>query len=313
MPTFPAPQCSASAARSKDIFKGISYVSLAGKTRVQSILFGNVGQPGMDKYMQSTQSIVWGRASAWAGRAQRAIVDIAVVEILALVVWAAIRDPHSVPEVFLFATIPVSLTILAADWWGSPQFWEAWDSEDQRLGVHSPINALDHFIVQPLDRRIKRSKKREHANPKRDLFIPKELSQRGAIGRDINIHRTANPPRSRGGAPRKKDGGGSNSDGGGKGDGEPQHPHQIPACAPDQQSFFSFQSAARILDCSPKTLRNKVSAGKIPAPIQTAVGPRFTADSLHAIIHPPISVVAPPARPRGRPRISASHGKGGAA
>ena len=268
----------------------------------------------MDKYMQSTQSIVWGRALALAGRAQRRIVDIAVVAILALVAWAAIRDPYAAPEVLLFATIPVLLTMLAADRWGGAEFWGAWHFEDERLGVHSPINALDHFIVQPLDRRIKRSRKREHANPKRDLFIPKELSQRGAIGRDITIRRAANSHRAHGCAPRKKDGGGASDDGGGgggKGDGEP--PHQVPACTSDQQSFFSFQSAARILDCSPKTLRNKVSAGKIPAPIQTAVGPRFTADSLQAIIHPPIPVVVPPARPRGRPRIPPSNGKGGAA
>ena len=265
----------------------------------------------MDKYMQSTQSIVWGRALALAGRAQRRIVDIAVVAILALVAWAAIRDPYAAPEVLLFATIPVLLTMLAADRWGGAEFWGAWHFEDERLGVHSPINALDHFIVQPLDRRIKRSRKREHANPKRDLFIPKELSQRGAIGRDITIRRAANSHRAHGCAPRKKDGGGfsgSSDGGGGKGDGEP--PYQVPACTSDQQSFFSFQSAARILDCSPKTLRNKVSAGQIPAPIKTAVGPRFTADSLQEIIHPPIPVpvVAPPARPRGRPRIASIHG-----
>ena len=273
-----------------------------------------MGKHGTDRYMQSTQSLIWSRALALMGRAQRRIVEISVVAILALVAWAAIRDPYAAPEVLLFATIPVLLTMLAADRWGGAEFWGAWHFEDERLGVHSPINALDHFIVQPLDRRIKRSRKREHANPKRDLFIPKELSQRGAIGRDITIRRAANSHRAHGCAPRKKDGGGASDDGGGgggKGDGEP--PHQVPACTSDQQSFFSFQSAARILDCSPKTLRNKVSAGKIPAPIQTAVGPRFTADSLQAIIHPPIPVVVPPARPRGRPRISASNGKGGAA
>ena len=266
----------------------------------------------MDKYMQSTQSIVWGRALALAGRAQRRIVDIAVVAMVAMFVWA-IFDPYTVPVLILFVTIPVLLTMIAADRWGGAEFWGAWHSEDERLGVHSPINVLDHFIVQPLDRRIKRSRKREHANPRRDLFIPKELSQRGAIGRDITIRRAANSHRAHGYAPRKKDGGGSSDDGGGDGKGDGEPPHQVPACTSDQQSFFSFQSAARILDCSPKTLRNKVSAGKIPAPIQTAVGPRFTADSLQAIIHPPIPVVAPPARPRGRPRISASNGKGGAA
>ena len=141
--------------------------------------------------------------------------------------------------------------------------------------------------------------------------FPLAACQRGAIGKDIMVRRAGQGRqggrRRQGGSPVKK---ASSDDGPGE-PGEP--PHQEPACTSDQQSFFSFQSAARILDCSPKTLRNKVSAGKIPAPIQTAIGPRFTADSLQAIIHPPIPVVVPPARPRGRPRISASNGKGGAA
>ncbi|WP_372673414.1 hypothetical protein [Acidithiobacillus sp.] len=129
------------------------------------------------------------------------------------------------------ATFPVFLTMLAADLWGGAEFWGAWHSEDERLGVHSPINAFDHFIVQPLDRRIKRSRKREHASPKRDLFIPKELSQRGAVGGDITIRRTANSHRAHGGAPSKKNGGGSSDDGGGggKGDGELPPPVTLPA------------------------------------------------------------------------------------
>ncbi len=167
---------------------------------------------------------------AWRG-AQRRIVEFAVVVMVAMSVWA-ICDPYTVPVVLLFVTIPVLLSMLAADRWGGAEFWDAWHSEDERLGVHSPINALDHFIVQPLDRRIRRSKKREHAHLKRDSFIPKELSQRGAIGRDIAIRRAANSHRAHGCASRKKDGAGSSDDGGGgKGDGEP--PHQVPACTSD--------------------------------------------------------------------------------
>mgnify|MGYP001626181129 FL=1 len=141
----------------------------------------------------------------------------------------------------------------------------------------------------------------------------KRLVETGAVGLNLRSRHQGRQAghRRRGGHAVKKT---SSDDPGGDGGEEesPQQDRSLPAL-PEQQSFFSFQSAARILDCSPKTLRNKVSAGKIPAPIQTAVGPRFTADSLQAIIHPPKPVVVPPARPRGRPRISASNGEGGAA
>ncbi|WP_291524797.1 hypothetical protein [Acidithiobacillus sp.] len=135
--------------------------------------------------------------------------------------------------------------------------------------------------------------------------FPWQVRQKGSIGREITDRRRGQGrqgghKRRWGGNPAKK---ASSDDGPGE-PGEP--PYQLLTCAADQhqQSFFSFQSAARILDCSPKTLRNKVSAGKIPAPVQTSVGPRFTAEILQAIISPPIPVVAPPARPRGRPRIA---------
>lgn len=265
------------------------------------------GYCGMNKYMQSTQNIVWGWALA--GRAQRRIVEFALLMLIVMLVWA-IFEPFIVSAIFPYLMIPILLSVLVADRWGGAEFWDAWHSEDVRLGVHSPSYALERIIVQPLGRRIKSSRERKYTNPQRNLFMPRELSQRGAIGRDIGVHRTANSPRARGCgcASSKKDGGGSSNDNGGKGDEEP--PHQVSAFPTEQQSFFSFKSAAQILDCSPQTLRNKVSAGKIPKPLQTAVGPRFTADTLLAIVQPALPVVVPAARPRGRPRL-ANKGKVG--
>jgi len=83
--------------------------------------------------------------------------------------------------------------------------------------------------------------------------------------------------------------------------------------------LFSFTTAAQLFDCSPQTLRNKVCRGLIPAPLQTAVGPRFTQDQLRQITtltptKPIPADVVPPVRRRkvGRPRIIAAGGKGGA-
>ena len=85
------------------------------------------------------------------------------------------------------------------------------------------------------------------------------------------------------------------------------------------QQLFSFTSAAKLLDCSPQTLRNKVCLGLVPAPIQTEVGPRFTQDQLRQITtltptKPIPADVVPPVRRRkvGRPRLASASGKGGA-
>lgn len=125
--------------------------------------------------------------------------------------------------------------------------------------------------------------------------FPLAACQRGAIGKDILIRRGQGRQggrRRQGGSPAKKT---ASDDGPGE-HGEPPLPTQI--------QLFSFNSAARLLDCSAKTIRNKVSSGKIPAPVQTAVGPRFTADIIQAIIHPTTDAVEPTARPKGRPRIA---------
>ncbi|OFC61362.1 hypothetical protein BAE30_05175 [Acidithiobacillus caldus] len=100
----------------------------------------------------------------------------------------------------------------------------------------------------------------------------------------------------------------SSDDGeGGDGDGEP--PRHLP------KQLYSYKSLAALLDCSPKAIRNKVSAGLFPAPVKTAFGPRFTQQHLDFVLsynqRAPAAAAAPK-RPRGRPRIAQTLGKGGA-
>ncbi|MDX5934976.1 hypothetical protein [Acidithiobacillus thiooxidans] len=74
-------------------------------------------------------------------------------------------------------------------------------------------------------------------------------------------------------------------------DPEPERPRQL----------YTFKSFAQLVDCSEKTLRNKVSAGLFPQPQKTAFGPRFTQQHLDYAVTP-----AKPPKTRGRPRIADS-------
>jgi hypothetical protein len=101
-------------------------------------------------------------------------------------------------------------------------------------------------------------------------------------------------------------------------DGEPPRPR---ICI---SQLYSYQSAAVILDCSVQTLYNQVNIGRIPAPLKTAVGPRFSQEQLAQIVagvrpEPAVAPVPAPAKKKvGRPRLyvattASSAGKVGAA
>jgi hypothetical protein len=81
--------------------------------------------------------------------------------------------------------------------------------------------------------------------------------------------------------------------------------------------LFSYQSTAILFDCATQTIKNKVVLGTFPKPLQTPVGPRFTADQIQAVVsgewQPPKSEkspVSPPPRGRGRPRIAQQASQG---
>ena len=94
--------------------------------------------------------------------------------------------------------------------------------------------------------------------------------------------------------------GDSPSDSDDSSDGEPPRPRII-------SRLYSYQSAAVLLDCSVQTLYNQVNTGRIPAPIKTAVGHRFSQEQLEQIIAGVRLEVAAPAplkNKAGRPRIA---------
>lgn len=144
-----------------------------------------------------------------------------------------------------------------------------------------------------------------------------DLDQRGAIGRDldkaIKKPMTRRAGRQHGGSTAARQAASSKSadDDGGDG-GEPPRLPQLYIYLP---LLFNYVAFALLIGCSPKTLRNKVSAGIFPPPIKTQFGPRFTQGHLAMVLTPQKPQADPPQNPkkRGRPRIAlALAGKGGA-
>lgn len=141
------------------------------------------------------------------------------------------------------------------------------------------------------------------------------VRQKGTIGRDITTVRRRDGQGRQGG--RKRQGGSPAKKAADDGPGEPGEP-PLPT-----QLFLSFLDLALRWSCSSKTLRNQVTIGKLPRPIQLPIGPRFPIACVEAIERgewqPAVSETdsqpnhLQPSRTRGRPRIaSVKSGHGGA-
>ena len=135
--------------------------------------------------------------------------------------------------------------------------------------------------------------------------FPLAVRQRGTIGRDITAVRRRGQGRQggrrrQGGSPVKK---ASSDDGPGE-PGEPPLPTQL---------FLSFLDLAMRWSCASKTLRNQVTTGKLPRPIQLPIGPRFPIACVEAIergewqsctTEAKSDQASPAIKKRGRPRIA---------
>lgn len=113
-------------------------------------------------------------------------------------------------------------------------------------------------------------------------------------GRNAQGQARAKKPTRRAGTKKNTEKSGSSDDG----PGDPE---------PPRQQYFTYASFAQLVDCTTRTLYNKVSTGQFPRPVKTAFGPRFTQQHLDSVI------LKPAQKGRGRPRIAQSLGKGGAA
>lgn len=127
--------------------------------------------------------------------------------------------------------------------------------------------------------------------------FPPQLYECGAISRNLQhaipATRRGSGRQNGGGATsaRQASGTKSSSD---EGDGEPPR-------------LYTYLSFSQIVDCNVKTLRNKVSCGLFPRPIETIFGPRFTLEHLRAALAAPRTqphTDSPPRKKRGRPRIA---------
>lgn len=117
--------------------------------------------------------------------------------------------------------------------------------------------------------------------------------QLGAVSLDLKPQINRPSGRQSGEKQSKKQGTGSKSD---DTDGEGGEP---------PQQLYSYKTLSQLLDCSEKTLRNKVSAGKVQPPRKTAVGPRFTSAQIQNLLYPPNqNELIEITRKRGRPRIA---------
>lgn len=135
--------------------------------------------------------------------------------------------------------------------------------------------------------------------------FPSAILQSGAVGRNIRAPKQAQgrqsnrSPRRQAGAAQKNK---SSRDAVGGGEGDPEdtidtdalnkthaanpfpriaHPPLSPFSAPAR--FFSFRDLAIRWSCSVKTLRNKVSTGKLPRPTNLPIGPRWPVAVIEAL------------------------------
>ncbi|WP_148039464.1 helix-turn-helix transcriptional regulator [Acidithiobacillus sulfuriphilus] len=143
-----------------------------------------------------------------------------------------------------------------------------WDSGDQWI---SPVR---------ISRRIRRMHR---------AAFPAHLKQRGIVARDVTAARAQGrvqaARRPAGSGQKKKKTADSDGDGDGNGNGDAtQHcTADVPPTFSESSyhravtvaHFLSYHGLAVRWSCSDKTIRNQVSAGKLPRPIQLPVGPRW--------------------------------------
>lgn len=238
---------------------------------------------------------------------------VSLVGILGFVAWIA-------TNVFVLGQNAQWYMIVGFDLLGVVAIGIEWLTAKKKLdrsSIDEGWEQAEHLLSSPKNLAISIFKRHQ-------ATFPKHIRQKGALGRDVAAPQRQRGQGRQGHASRRKAGSGksssssdSGSDGGGDGgDGEPPR-------SSIQHLFLSFFDLAIRWSCAEKTLRNQVSCGKLPRPVQLPVGPRFPISLVEQIERgewqPAVSRAIlqaksfqSPQHARGRPRI-AIHGKGGAA
>lgn len=173
------------------------------------------------------------------------------------------------------------------------------DKDPDTLAV-APISKRDQA---KLESSIKFLNQRKNAQAHRALDRMRSTRVAKSAAAAVVPAAPARARRGRGAAVRSSAASGDSPSSDESSDGEPPRP-RIPS------QLYSYKSAAVILDCSVQTLYNQVNIGRIPAPLKTSIGPRFSQEQLEQIIAGvrPASVVPVPvptatAKKAGRPRL----------
>ncbi|MHB0888767.1 hypothetical protein [Acidithiobacillus sp.] len=157
--------------------------------------------------------------AVWAGRAYRHMIELSILAVVLMVCIFMVWDPRVLGLAIAIIGLPTCLSMLLADRLGRDgKFWTAWHEEDKRLGLRSPINALDHFVVAPFDR-YRKSKNLHFQRPR--LPLTPGIS---AVGTTIThcTGRQSGRRRTHGGGGQTK----KASDDPDGGDGEPPRPRR---------------------------------------------------------------------------------------
>lgn len=166
----------------------------------------------------------------------------------------------------------------------------------QREDISDSDIEANRLLLKKLKEKINRNKKKWKVTMLPYISAPLARSQ--PVVSTAGQRTRAKKPAGDGTRSSVESGDGNSSD-----DPEPPRPHlssPFYRIYKDLPLALPAENFAEQLGCATKTIRNQVSAGLLPRPFRTAVGPRFTHEQLAQALAPQRK----PARGRGRPRIA---------
>ncbi len=201
---------------------------------------------------------------------------------------------------------------------GLEELREAAHQEIDRRYEDPEKSARIHEIFRELDRQDRRALDlmfNPTGNPENNAAINEDInSKKKQLEREFQIITTVSAPISRPHttavrahrqqrhSASRRSSAKSGDSGDGDADPDPERHRQ-----PEQ--YYTYRNFAQKRDCAEQTIRNLVSSGRLPRPVQTMAGPRFTQEHFDVFDN---ALSSPSEKQRrGRPRI-AQKARGGA-